>query len=97
MKCLRRFILPCRGSHSLTLHALRSLSLYFLKSARFLKITDIRERGVPEIEQPASHLKKKTSASLLHLGAFGSHFEISSPSYFCDAFFGECATLKLRE
>jgi hypothetical protein len=59
MKCLRRFILPCRGSHSLTLHALRPIFLYFLKSARFLKITAIRERGVPEIEQPATHSQKK--------------------------------------
>ncbi len=38
-KCLRRFIIRCRASHvSKSLHALRSMSLYFLRIARFLKI-----------------------------------------------------------
>src|SRR5260370_33146442 len=39
IKCLRRFFLRFRRSHgSTSLHALQPVSLYFLGSARFLKI-----------------------------------------------------------
>ena len=49
IKCLRRFFLRCRGSHgSSSLHALRAVSLYFPRSARFSKNTDISGRGAPK-------------------------------------------------
>ena len=82
MKCLRRFILRCRGSHgSTSLHALRPVSPYFLRSARFLKNTNIWDRGAL---QPGI------------VGLSGTIFEASDLSHFCDAFGGERDILKLR-
>jgi hypothetical protein len=73
MKCLCRFFLRLRGAHDPTrLHALRPVSLYFLKSARFLKNINIWDRG----------LERSIAGLLLAI------FETSGRSRFCDAFVG---------
>jgi hypothetical protein len=55
MKCLRRFIPRCRGSHgSTSSHTLRPVSPYFLRNARFLKNINIWNRGARTEHREAS-------------------------------------------
>ena len=75
MKCLRRFILRCRGSHGwASIHALRSVSLPFLKSARFFKNTDTSECGAPDSRGSPVHRTQRCASLQVSVQTIKSRF-----------------------